>query len=258
MIYASNAEMVAAVGGLVAAAAAVGTFAVATIAAFYAKHQVEAARGQLQEAERLRAEQSQPYVAVYMESSEADWHIVNLVVKNFGSTAAYDVRTNIEPELMRTDGQGGVQPVGMFEALPTLVPGQSWVTVFDVGTERVKSDLPDLYEVSVQFTDSQGQKYELDYELDWRTYKERLVVTVYSAHHAAKALREIAQQVKKWTEPGGQGGLRAFTRDGAVRDERAREYHERRKQEHETLVQRVLRPSQGRASNEADRAADDS
>lgn len=50
------------------------------------------ARGQLRETRRLREEQAQPYVIVFAETSEAGQWVVDLVVKNFGTTAAKDVR----------------------------------------------------------------------------------------------------------------------------------------------------------------------
>src|SRR4051812_12605673 len=47
---------------------------------------------QLAEARRLRLEQAQPYVAVYMdERREVDERFHDLVIANFGKTAAFNV-----------------------------------------------------------------------------------------------------------------------------------------------------------------------
>ena len=43
------------------------------------------------EAQRDREEQSQPNVVVFMEPNPAAWESVELAVKNFGSTPAYDI-----------------------------------------------------------------------------------------------------------------------------------------------------------------------
>jgi hypothetical protein len=43
---------------------------------------------QLGEARRLRLEQAQPYVVAYMEPSAGAWWLIDLVVRNFDTTAA--------------------------------------------------------------------------------------------------------------------------------------------------------------------------
>lgn len=47
---------------------------------------------QLQRGRRAAAEQTRPHVAMFMEPHAADWHVIELVVRNFGKTAAYDIR----------------------------------------------------------------------------------------------------------------------------------------------------------------------
>ena len=47
---------------------------------------------QIKRNRRLAAEQTRPHVAMLMEPHAADWHVIELVVRNFGQTAAYDIR----------------------------------------------------------------------------------------------------------------------------------------------------------------------
>ncbi len=54
------------------------------------------ARKQLGEARRVREEQAQPYVAVFMADSAVN-KFQDLVIRNFGTTAAKDIAVNIEP-----------------------------------------------------------------------------------------------------------------------------------------------------------------
>lgn len=51
---------------------------------------------QLQRNRRLAAEQTRPHVAMFMEPHAADWHVIELVVRNFGKTAAYDIRFSFD------------------------------------------------------------------------------------------------------------------------------------------------------------------
>src|SRR5271170_6322590 len=50
------------------------------------------ANRQINRNRRLAAEQTRPHVGMLMEPHAADWHVIELVVRNFGRTAAYDVR----------------------------------------------------------------------------------------------------------------------------------------------------------------------
>lgn len=67
-------------GGWSAIAAWVGLLlvAVAALVAFF----------QLRLGQHLRAEQAQPYVVIYAEDNAAHPHFIDLIVKNFGATAA--------------------------------------------------------------------------------------------------------------------------------------------------------------------------
>ena len=47
---------------------------------------------QYQRAREDAAELMQPNVSMFMEPSASDWHLVELVVKNFGKTPAYGIR----------------------------------------------------------------------------------------------------------------------------------------------------------------------
>jgi hypothetical protein len=59
------------------------------------------ALSQLGEARRLRLEQAQPYVVVFMADTDRPKY-VDLVIRNFGLTAATDVRVEIDPAPQRS------------------------------------------------------------------------------------------------------------------------------------------------------------
>jgi hypothetical protein len=178
--------------------------------------------GQLSEARRLRKEQAQPYVAIFMETKpEVDERFVDLVIKNFGKTAAFNVRIGIEPWPHRATDEPHAR-VWLPEDIPTLVPGQEWRTSWDFGPRRAGSGLPSRHAATVHFQDSQEELFRLQYVLDWGVYENRMQVTTYGAHHAAKALREIQKTTKRWTESAA-GGLSVVTRDGDARDDRLRQ-----------------------------------
>jgi hypothetical protein len=154
------------------------------------------ARSQLREARSLRREQAQPYVAVFMDQSAADPQFLNLVVRNFGTTAATDVVLRIEPKPQRAFASD-YKDVWLPARIPTLVPGQEWRQVWDSTPERVKSDLPLRHEAVVTFKDSQGEEHRFEYILDWGATRSRMSVTTYGVHHGVEALREISDTLSK-------------------------------------------------------------
>lgn len=181
---------------------------------------------QLHEARRLRREQAQPYVVLYMEPSAASAHFIDLILKNLGKTAASDVRVTTTPALKRSVQGGGVDDVWLPESIPVLVPGQEWRVFWDAGFDRLnREDLPLRYEATVTFTDSTGKSYLVPSVLDWSAHKGHRWATVYGAHDAAKALQEISKTLGKWQEDL-HGGLAVFVRSGDAKDEQERERYE--------------------------------
>lgn len=108
---------------------AVGTWAavgVAIAAAFFALRQVREAR-------ISRDEQSQPNVVMFTEPMQADWQFLELVIKNYGQTPAYDVRVSLDttPEVS-PDYQGAdITKVAIPDQIPILAPGQEWRALWD-------------------------------------------------------------------------------------------------------------------------------
>ncbi|GHJ47440.1 hypothetical protein Cs7R123_47820 [Catellatospora sp. TT07R-123] len=230
--------------------AAWATFIVAVVASIAALRQVREAR-------RLREEQAQPYVIAYTEHSAASPHLIDLVVRNFGTTLARDVRLTSDPILKRTAGQGKTEDVWVFDKLPVLVPGQEWRTFWDSGLERSNTELPDRYEVVVTCKDSHGKRLApLTAILDWTPYKGRRWVEVFGIHHAAKSLRGIEKEIKGWRESI-HGGLGVYVHDGDARQE-ARRQELARARERLTELTRRAAPTPAAADQDApDQPSDD-
>jgi hypothetical protein len=183
---------------------------------------------QVREARRLRREQTQPYVVVYVDQSRVSSMVADLVVKNLGATAATNVRIQFEPFPQRAAGADGGADIVVPGVFPVLVPGQEWRTLWDTGIARGESDLPDAHRATVTFADSHGKEtYQFVYDVDWGPLMSREFVTEYGIHEAADALREIKRTLGKWQESI-HGGLAVFTRDGDARDADLRKRREER------------------------------
>lgn len=177
---------------------------------------------QLGEARRLRREQAQPYVVVYLEDTPGGKKMVDLVVENFGATAAYDVQVSIAPTPERSNFEGEYREVKVPD-FPVLVPKQRWRNLWDTGPSRADSGLPDRHTARVEAKDSQGKQLPtLEYILDWSTRRDRLSMTTYGEHDIAKALIEISKAIRRWSEGSAARGLAVTVRDGDAKDDRTR------------------------------------
>jgi hypothetical protein len=188
------------------------TAAVAIVAAGVAVWQVREAR-------RLRAEQAQPYVAVYLEPTLAAPQMVDIVIRNFGTTAAYEVRVEINPPPQRAPReQEPPEAVWIPGEILTLVPGQEWRTFWDSGPRRNASALPHRHEVTVRCRGGTRKKQlpEVKYVLDWGAFLGRRYIETHGIHDVATSLREIRRTTESWTE--GFHGLAVYSRDGDAAD----------------------------------------
>lgn len=117
--------------------AAWAALALGVIALVYTHRQIRRGR-------RLATEQTRPHVAMFMEPHASDWHLIELVVRNYGQTAAYNVRfafphppTVAEYEDAQV-GYPNVVELHLPSELATLAPGQEWRTVWDSALDRVE------------------------------------------------------------------------------------------------------------------------
>lgn len=99
---------------------------------------------QYQRARDEAAELTQPSVAMFMEPSASDWHLVELVVKNFGRTAAYGIRFEFAnpPTVGKyenasySDRYVDIVPLNLPAEIPYLAPTQEWRIVWDSALDR--------------------------------------------------------------------------------------------------------------------------
>jgi len=212
---------------------AIGTWALvlvglvtALVAGFAAKFAYEAAQKQLAEGQRLRIEQAQPYVVVFLDQSGgASPQNFDLVVKNFGATAATDVRVRMAPEpisVVLTDAPdpqaNEFADIEIPEVIPVLVPGQEWRTFWDstvarLGKLKEIEPFEDKYDVTVSFSDSKHQPLaEYTYVLDWKTIYATGFVNKSGIHDIADAAEKISRVL--WDARGNQNAIRIESRDG--------------------------------------------
>jgi len=135
---------------------------------------------------RLTTEKAQPYVVASLEPHEHVPWVMELVVSNFGQTAATNVNITIDPKPHRlvleapTDPDGSESettqvPLLYPDALSVLVPGQRWGTSWDsIFMRHDDNDLSRQYTVTLTYEGIKGkQQPSTEYVLDWQMYFNR-------------------------------------------------------------------------------------
>jgi len=130
---------------------------------------------QLKRNRELKIEQMRPHVAMFMEPHAADWHVVELVVRNFGQTAAYDVEFSfLNPPTVAQyenahDGMVDIAELRLPGELPVLAPGQEWRTVWDSSLDRYELG----GSIEWRFVGTVSYHDRPDHKTGWRKFRDR-------------------------------------------------------------------------------------
>lgn len=82
-----------------------------------------------------------------------------------------------------------------------LPPGRKIRAFFDTSHERINTDLPMRYDVTVRLRDARGRKQpDQQYTIDMGYMYGTTQIREYGLHDAAKAISEIQKSVKKWSD----------------------------------------------------------
>jgi len=155
---------------------------------------------------RLASEEIRPHVGMFMEPHAADWHVIELVVRNFGKTPAYDISfTFPQPPTVAeyenaTDGYADVIELQLPKQLPTLAPGQEWRTVWDSALDRtelgegIESRFPGTVTFYDRVENPRGWKFwqrgrrplQTKVVLDWASLPPVQRIELMTSHDLAK------------------------------------------------------------------------
>jgi hypothetical protein len=219
-LLAVEAETVAAVAAVVAAAVGITQTVVIIVAARLTYRQVVAAREQVEEARRLREEQSRPFVVVDLDISDPP--LVFLTVSNVGRTIARRVRINFDPPLARSfdnralteeEKKAGkplppLVPYEVFnEEIASIAPGKVLRTLFESFMQGWREDLPDSYLVTVRYEDERGVSYTEDMPMGFGGFKNLEDIRRHTIHDLHDQLKKIADAVRRWSPATGSGVL---------------------------------------------------
>ena len=167
------------------------------------------ANRQLKRNRQIKVELVRPQVSMFMEPHASDWHVIELVVRNFGRTAAHDIRLDFANhptvaayEDAQPDRPPEVAELDLPSELLYLAPGQEWRTVWDSAISRAElgGAIQDRFDGTLTYSDrprpnSKAKKagqwnkrgtFETKFRLDWGTLQPVQRIELMTTHDLAK------------------------------------------------------------------------
>lgn len=183
-------------------------------------------RLQLRHSNRVRLDQSRPYVLVTLDQSPITFASIDFHIQNAGAGPAYNVRTVVDPRLQRADEVEDMPVAGAAffnETIPMMAPGYDLRSHFDTMVARHGSGIPNKYTFTVTYDDGHGHDWTESTVQDLDLLNDMLFAEQYGVHHVAKALREIKQTLER-SKLLKKGELDAIVETRGEREARAAEY----------------------------------
>ena len=153
---------------------------------------------------RAHAEElMQPNVAMFMEPAAHDWHLVELVVRNFGQTPAYGIRfewahppTVGKYENVYEDRYVDIVPLNLPAEIPYLAPSQEFRIVWDSALDRreLGETIASRFDGVVTYSDQPttkgskraGRQFRSAAVLDWATLHPVERLELLTTHDLAR------------------------------------------------------------------------
>lgn len=214
------------------------TAAIAAVAAWFALRQVEEAR-------KTRERVAQPEVIVFIDHNPKNWQYLDLVVKNFGQTTAYNIQLTLPPlDVGRRDRVTGNPTSTLYvpEHIAVLAPGQEWRTVWDsaVRREERKAELRTNFVGEVTFdsemlSSSTQKHYNNPIALDTKMFRSILRINeTEPAKLVADQIAGVADALTSFHDD--ESGVWVYNLPGGAEQDRRRQAYEEWQQDQDQFM----------------------
>lgn len=160
---------------------------------------------QLKQARDLAEDQARPYLVPLFEESEANWTLIDFVVRNVGQTAAREVALTFDPPYVRANEIEGYEFMSarfIRDTTPVLAPGGEMRTYLDSAKDLARRgkgperplDTAQPFALTLRYQDRLGNVIEEQFAMDPSSKMGTVRMEVHGLHHIAKSLRAIARE----------------------------------------------------------------
>ncbi len=161
------------------------------------------AKGQADEARKIRIEQAQPEVVAYLEQDPDIQSAVEIVIANLGATSAHDVVVTTKGAVRAVSAPGPEAPpdhVQIPDRFSTLAPGQRWRTMWDWAPDRMNHlELVHELQATLCFDYLGVDKKPIHHEfvLDWSQVQVRTFAEKKTVHHLTREVAKLRQTIER-------------------------------------------------------------
>jgi hypothetical protein len=213
--------------------AAIGTLTLAVLTYTYVRstrRMAETNRQMVEEMRESRLAQDKPHVVV--EDEHSDNSAVDLVVRNMGNGAAYNIQFDFSNTIEGYDGRS-VSNLGYFsEGLDFLAPGAEvrcfWGMSFNIIPKLKNEGLSDGIQIVADYESSHGQHFSTRRTINPVLFEYQANIRIYGIHDLAKSFMELSKKLQKAIH---MGEINIATREERRRDDRRIEKAMREQQE---------------------------
>ena len=144
----------------------------------------------VKETKKMREIQSEPQISVFYKSKDEYINLIDIVIKNIGQGPAYKLTFKTNPDFEYSEGKK-ISELNIFKnGLKYLAPNQELVFFLNSLIEISSKKLCSSFDVTVNYEDESGKKYERNYNID--------LSEIFGLRHVGgPPLKKIADQIEK-------------------------------------------------------------
>ncbi len=164
-----------------------------------------ATRESVDEMRATRDEESRPYVLLFAERNAVTSLFFDITLRNFGRTAARDVRLSFDPPLQASRPDSIERCTFLNEGVSLLPPGSNFRTFFDSSMDYFKEDRPLRYTVHLRYWDvKKAVSYDETIVLNLDQFRGMTWIGEKNLGTVAKELEKTNEHLKKLVSKTGE------------------------------------------------------
>ena len=149
----------------------------------------------VRETTKLRKAETEPNIAIYVEPEEKSPAILDMVVRNFGSGAAYDLRFRFDPPEYRHE-RIFIWDVAVFNGLEYMAPATQHRLLFGSAIELLGDNEPQPFTVTVSYRGASGIQRSEPFTISVAHLHGMQVASESTERDVDKALKQIASDLR--------------------------------------------------------------
>ena len=170
-------------------AGATGVLAILTLA------YVLLTRNMVKEMKSARETQLRPYIIIDFDFYKTN--LCDMVIKNVGNGAAFDVQINFEPDVIYREPDIKLSDLPVFQQLKFFPAGKEIRFFFRNMRDKSKVSSQNQFNAKLKYKDSAGKDYNETLSLDLTWHKKLMFVRVKDFDDLAKGVEEFAESNNK-------------------------------------------------------------